>query len=346
MNPASTEQQASDSARIDGLMEAARTAVREAAAVISACRDRIAAISSFSKSDATPVTIADMVGQALVVRALRRLLPAQELVMVGEETSGPLKDDPTAVSLALELVRPTWPDATPDQLLAAIDAGKRDPSQSIAGGFWTLDPIDGTKGFLRTPDGHYCVALAFIAGKTPIAAAMACPTISRDPRDAFDTPGARGTLLSAGQGRGAWQEPLHDAVRERSTAATWSGGPVRIALSDDPNFAMLDRTLPVIRAAGLEPSIQRLDSQSKYALVARGQADLFMRLPRRKPGLNYIWDHAAGAVIAAESGCRVTDTTGRELDFSSAHALPNEGFLVAPTALHARLLQVLASKEW
>lgn len=335
-----------DASRIDGLVEAAREAVREAAGIIAAWRDRIAEIGSFSKSDATPVTIADMVGQAIVVRALRRLLPGEDFVMVGEESSGPLADDPSAITLALELVRPVWPDATSSTLLETIDAGRRTSAQSLARGFWTLDPIDGTKGFLRTPDGHYCVALAYIQGSSPIAAAMACPTISREARDTFDAPGPRGVLLSAGRNQHAWEEPIDVGERVRCHARQWSGNTVQTALSDDPNYAMLDRTLPVIRAAGLEPQILRLDSQSKYALVARGQADLFMRLPRRTPGLNYIWDHAAGALLAEESGCRVTDTTGRELDFSSGHALPNQGFLIAPTALHARMIQVLASKEW
>jgi 3'(2'), 5'-bisphosphate nucleotidase len=332
-----------DSAEVVRLMDAARDAVREAAMVIRACRDRIAAQGSFSKSDATPVTIADMTGQAIVNRALRRRLG--DVVMVGEETSGPLRDDPAAVGLALELVRAGWPDAKADELLDMIDAGRRQPGTSIASGFWTLDPIDGTKGFLRTPNGHYCVALAFVVGSTPVAGAMACPTISVSAKDPFDGPGARGTLISAGLGQGAFEEPIDGGARVPCRSAAWNGGEVRTALSDDPTYAMLDRALPVIRQAGAEPSIQRLDSQSKYALVARGQADLFMRLPRLKPGNNYIWDHAAGAIIASESGCKVTDTTGRELDFSSGYTLPNEGFLIATPPLHAKLLQVLATGQ-
>jgi 3'(2'), 5'-bisphosphate nucleotidase len=82
-----------------------------------------------------------------------------------------------------------------------------------------------------------------------------------------------------------------------------------------------------------------MDSQAKYALLARGAADVYLRLPSRKGYIERIWDHAAGALIASEAGCTITDIHGKPLDFSHGRGLElNAGILGAPPELHARLL--------
>ena len=45
-------------------------------------------------------------------------------------------------------------------------------------GFWTLDPVDGTKGFLRNQ--QYAIALAYIERGTPVVGVMGCPNLPRD----------------------------------------------------------------------------------------------------------------------------------------------------------------------
>lgn len=322
--------------------------MRAACLVVRAAREEIAGAGSFSKSDATPVTVADMAAQAVVARSLSASLGPIRLL--GEETSGPLRDPGAgeARRLAVRIVRAGWADADESAVLDAIDLGRFDPEDGGGRGFWTLDPIDGTKGYLRHPTGHYVTALAYIENGRPIVGVMACPTIARDPAAPFDADRG-GVLLSAAEGLGSSDTALDDGPARAMRTPRWEerpGAAVRAALSDDPTYALLDRTLPLFFEAGLQPEVLRLDSQAKYALAARGQADVFLRLPRRTSGLNYIWDHAAGAVIASESGCRVTDTKGRPLDFGRGKALPNEGFLVAPPGLHERLLGVLSRREW
>jgi len=90
----------------------------------------------------------------------------------------------------------------------------------------------------------------------------------------------------------------------------------------------------------------RLDGQTKYAIVARGQADLFLRVPARRSYVERIWDHAAGAIIATEAGCCVTDIRGEPFDFSRGRGLEaNVGVLVAPPALHGRALGALTQLD-
>ena len=60
----------------------------------------------------------------------------------------------------------------------------------------------------------------------------------------------------------------------------------------------------------------RIDSQCKYAVVARGEASIYLRLPRDTSYREKVWDHAAGALVLEEAGGRVSDLDGRPLDFS------------------------------
>src|SRR5947199_282404 len=83
----------------------------------------------------------------------------REWFLIGEETSAYLRNPEHGAQLAATLAaaQEVWGDADEDSLLAAIDLGAGDTDHA---GFWTLDPIDGTKGFLR---GHqYAVCLAYI----------------------------------------------------------------------------------------------------------------------------------------------------------------------------------------
>ncbi len=86
----------------------------------------------------------------------------------------------------------------------------------------------------------------------------------------------------------------------------------------------------------------RLDGQRKYAVVGRGHADIYLRLPKKSGYVERIWDHAAGALVAIEAGCGVTDVNGRELDFSKGRGLEaNRGIAVATPALHGRVLAAM-----
>jgi 3'(2'), 5'-bisphosphate nucleotidase len=82
----------------------------------------------------------------------------------------------------------------------------------------------------------------------------------------------------------------------------------------------------------------RLDSQAKYALVARGDASIYLRIPRGGYVEN-IWDHAAGALVVQEAGGVVTDVDGRTLDWTTGRRLTaNRGIIAAPATIHARVV--------
>jgi hypothetical protein len=63
----------------------------------------------------------------------------------------------------------------------------------------------------------------------------------------------------------------------------------------------------------------RMDGQGKYGLLARGDAECFLRLPR-EGYVDWVWDVAAGYLVLTEAGGEVTDVAGLPIDFSEIGA--------------------------
>ena len=86
----------------------------------------------------------------------------------------------------------------------------------------------------------------------------------------------------------------------------------------------------------------RIDSQCKYAAVARGDATIYLRLPTIKGYQEKIWDHAAGVAVIEEAGGVVTDVYGKKLDFSKGRTLSeNKGVIVSNGQFHDEVLVVV-----
>jgi 3'(2'), 5'-bisphosphate nucleotidase len=285
------------------------------------------------KDDRSPVTVADYSVQAVLSQMLVQAFPADFLV--AEETSAALRTPEGACTLAqvTSYVSRLLPDATPEAVCAWIDRGQGEPPPR----FWTCDPIDGTKGFLRR--GQYAVALALIeAGQVQIGV-LGCPQLN----DLIQPDAGSGALVIAVRGQGAWVTPLDtpgkltalavSACREASQARL-----VRSYAAEHTNIQLIDRLAVEI---GAEAPPLRVDSQVKFALVAAGQAELMLRvLPADKPAYREkIWDVAAGSRIVQEAGGCVTDLDGQMLDFSTGRILArNRGVLASNGLLHSAAL--------
>ena len=123
---------------------------------------------TLSKDDTSPVTKGDFGAQALIIQAIRKNFPADEIV--AEEEASPLRQNSSLRNEILTIVKATsltdaegeklvgGPLADESAMLDFIDAGNS--AGGPTGRIWALDPIDGTKGFLR--GGQYAVCLALI----------------------------------------------------------------------------------------------------------------------------------------------------------------------------------------
>ena len=287
------------------------------------------------KRDRSPVTVADFGSQALICRSISEAFPEDRIV--AEEDSRQLRS-PEAAQLAnsvLSRLRRLLPEITREKLFRWIDRGR---DSGGAGRFWCLDPIDGTKGFLR--GDQYAVSLALIEDGQVVLGALACPNFPLD----GSGEGPRGQIFFAVRGEGAFVQDLElrhppEPVRVREIAEP---AQARFCESVDASHSSHSDSRQISRLLGIQNPPVRLDSQAKYAVVASGIADIYLRLPTRKDYREKIWDHAAGHLIIREAGGHVTDITGAELDFSLGRELSrNRGVIATNGLLHDAVLNAV-----
>ena len=288
------------------------------------------------KQDKSPVTVADFGAQAVVTRILRGAFP--DLPLVGEEDAAALRD-PDNRELAEKVVAhvaEALPGAEFDEVLDLIDYGTYEGGG--AGSHWTLDPIDGTKGFLRMD--QYAVALALIEDGEVVLGVLGCPNM---PLDAGDPDAERGCLFVAVKGEGTYRRALSGGAEQR-VQVTGISDPSQANFCESVEAAHSSQSdsAQVASLLGITADPFRIDSQCKYGAVSRGDASIYLRLPTRKDYEEKIWDHAAGAIVVREAGGKVTDIRGQELDFSLGRTLKNNsGVIVTNGALHARVIEAV-----
>jgi 3'(2'), 5'-bisphosphate nucleotidase len=317
----------------------ARTAVRDAAQLCEAVRADQHSADAVKKPDNSPVTMADYGAQALICRALQQTLPHD--VIVGEEDARLLTSGPQAVLMPLIVayLRQQVPDADPDEVIAWIDRG----NGVATGRFWTLDPIDGTKGYVR--GDQYAIALALIEQGQVQLGAIACPALPFNPAVDGDN---LGVLFWAVRGGGAFQEPLVGGDVQRLRVSGRSPRTAQLIESVELDHGAPERQQALSRNIGMTRPPTQMDSLAKYGVIARGEADLYLRLTPDPDRRENIWDHAAGVLLLEEAGGKVTDDRGQPLDFGQgAKLLANHGIVASNGVLHplllAQLLQPTAS---
>jgi 3'(2'), 5'-bisphosphate nucleotidase len=324
----------------DDRLRIARETVGAASRAARAVQQDLASIRQITKDDRSPVTVADFAVQAIIALELRDKLG--ETHIVGEEDAEALRGTgQEAIRCALlDAVRRHRPGIDLDQVLDAIDLCNHDATSDC---YWTLDPVDGTKGFLRGQ--QYAIALALIERGTVTLGVMGCPNLPLDPGASLDDADARGCLYSAARGGGAREhEPtaLTAPGRPVHAARFAPGRRIRTCGSVEKAHSRQSDMQLILDRLGEVCAPVRLDSQCKYALVARGQADAYFRMPTGAAYVEKIWDHAAGSLIAAEAGAVVSDITGRPLDFSLGSTLSaNRGVICASAGLHERIIQAI-----
>tara|TARA_B100000809_G_scaffold220842_1_gene228770 strand:+ start:183 stop:1166 length:984 start_codon:yes stop_codon:yes gene_type:complete len=313
-------------------LRAAETAVRQA---IGLCQTVQASIDGgvLEKNDRSPVTIADFGSQALVCRSLAADFPNDPVV--GEEDAQTLRQPEQADFLdrITQQLAARGVDADPETICDWIDRGAADPCDR----FWTLDPIDGTKGFLR--GDQYAVALALIVDGQVEVAVLGCPGLG-SPEDG-------GLVFSAIRGSGTRVAPASDPADSRPVVASDCTDVTQARLCESVEAAHSShvRSKTIAQALGLETDPLKLDSQAKYATVADSGAEIYLKLPVDSDYVEKIWDHAAGSLVVSESGGTVSDTFGKPLDFSCGRTLSeNIGVVVSNGPLHEQVVAaVMAS---
>eukprot|EP00752_Nemacystus_decipiens_P015242 g13575.t1 len=300
-------------------------AVRDAAKVCRKVQAALVTAETLEKKDKSPVTVADFASQAVVCKALADAFGDDRVV--GEEGASDLRgEENTAlrnqvVSHTAEVVGGS---ASEDAVLEWIDRGGYDPAKEGAQKrYWTLDPIDGTKGFLRGQ--QYAIALALIEDGRVVLGALGCPNLEY-------TDGSLGCLFTAIRGQGSQLLPI-DGEGVEGTPVTvdevMAAADAKFCESVESGHSNQGDSANIATILGITAEPYRIDSQCKYAAVSRGDASIYLRLPTRADYQEKIWDHGAGSIVVEEAGGTVTDVTGTPLDFSLGRTLANNRGIIA-----------------
>lgn len=290
---------------------------------------------AIQKVDRSPVTVADFGSQALICKAIGDAFSDDPIV--AEESAQALRENPTLLERVTSYVNCFAKETVSAETVCAwIDRGSGEVGQR----FWTLDPIDGTKGFLRRD--QYVIALAYIVDGVVRLGVLGCPNLPYLLKDA-DTE-QRGCLFVAAYGEGT---QLYTNTGDFLEQVHVSEEVHCFAESVESTHGDSDAHSKIAEALGITESPVRMDSQAKYGIVSRGEASLYIRLPNPAyPDYREcIWDHAAGMIVVQEAGGTVTDANGAPLNFLTGKRMhENRGIVATNGKLHQRVLKALVSK--
>jgi len=314
--------------------------------------------STITKTDKSPVTIGDFSAQAIIINAIKSHFPNDEII--GEEDSGDLKENKSLAEQILKALKDNdlefnkYPNDTKlgdsfesiEQISKIIDQGNSEGGSK--GRFWALDPIDGTKGFLR--GDQYAVCLALIEDGVVKLGVIGCPNLP----DSFENPSYKGGLFTAIKGQGSYYSKLYDSKIEQDLTINSekismknnlkSTSEIKVCEGVEKGHSSHDDQLKIKQFIGIPvDQTLNLDSQVKYCALSKGLAELYLRLPVSSSYQEKIWDHAAGNILITESGGVVTDMSGNQLDFGKGRILYSSGVIASSKQFHDKVIEAITA---
>lgn len=269
-----------------------------------------------------------------------------------------LREDPSLCEKVYQLIQtlPLLADAegmgvdvplTEEQMTATIDLGKTTGPQGQRRR-WILDPIDGTRTYMRGQQYAVCLSLV-IDGQQQIGV-LGCPNLKVEQTESkrvevretlVDHELMGGYFFSAIRGHGAYYSrmnspypttPLHPQDHNTQAAAQPpTPNQLRILFTDSGASPHTTQSMhsQVFQRFGHARALDIWSMQLKYIVLSLGAADAMIRLP---PDPNYhasVWDHAGGQLIFQESGGKLTDARARVFEIGLGRTLEQNWGVIA-----------------
>jgi len=257
-------------------------------------------------------------------------------VIVAEEDSEILLGKPELQNRVVDYTAGNSPVASAGDLIANLNRAQNSPPSPER--YWLVDPIDGTRGFLR--GDHYAVALALILEGKVSLAVLGCPTFADLGNEAT---GEKGRLFHAVTGKGSFARPYPEGG-DRAIAVDDVVNRSEAVLCESVESAHVSHGFhhKIALKLGVTAPPFRIDSQCKYAAVASGSASVYLRRSSVKGYREKTWDHAPGNLIVSEAGGRVTDFQGQCLDFTGGSTLHDgKGIVATSGAIHDTVIEAI-----
>ncbi len=235
-----------------------------------------------TKDDDSPVTAADREANALIVGALGAAFPGDAIL------SEELPDDGSRIG------RPR---------------------------VWMVDPLDGTKDFIRGREG-FAVMIGLLAGAAPVLGVVYQPIGDK--------------LYFATRGGGAFLQRGGDAPAPIAVSTVREPSQIRMVASKSHRTETIDR----VRAElGISDELNVGSVGLKLGLIAEGLRDLYVN----PAGHSKLWDACGPEAILVEAGGRLTDLRGEALDYRGRELGNTRGLIASNGVLHDEVVRRLAS---
>ncbi len=225
------------------------------------------------KADDSPVTKADLAAHAIMAPALPGIV---DVPVLSEEGALPGFD-----------VRSSWQR------------------------YWIIDPLDGTKEFIKR-NGEFTVNIALIEKGVPVLGVVHVPVL--------------GITYAGIRGVGAWkyEQGIEKAIRVRTVASQLDQAkPVEVVASRSHGAEAVVALMDKIEAQLGPVDTKNMGSSLKLCLVAEGAADLYPRL-----ALTSEWDTAAAQAVVEAAGGEVVDLDFNLLRYNTKDNILNPFFYV------------------
>jgi 3'(2'), 5'-bisphosphate nucleotidase len=226
---------------------------------------------------------------------------SRPIVVVDKPDGSPVTEaDARAETIILEHLRPTGIPVLAEESVAA----GRIPELGTR--FFVVDPLDGTKEFLKR-NGEFTVNIALVEAGRPVMGVVLAP--------------ATGEVF-AGSADGAFMWRLKNrSLSGKHAIHVDLGGPLRIVASRSHGHRAL---AAICDAMKVERDVS-VGSSLKFCLLARGEAQLYPRLTPTSE-----WDTAAGQAVLEAAGGVVIKLDGKPLSYGrKADAFLNPFFVAA-----------------
>jgi 3'(2'), 5'-bisphosphate nucleotidase len=258
------------------LAEIEDLAVKSGAAVMDVYERK--SIKKSFKKDSSPLTIADEISNKIITDALSRSFP--DIPFLSEESKS------------------NFFCPNDDSL------------------FWLIDPLDGTKEFIKK-NGEFTINIALIKSGKPILGVVYAPAMKSN--------------YSAASGFGAFKTDSNGSRSPIKVGKSYQGSDYTVLVSRSHRNSISDVLSKLYKYQLLE-----IGSSLKFCLIAEGNADIYIR-----SGSTCFWDTAASQCILEEAGGCIYDFNGYSLEYSQLDTLINPSFIASAKDIKKYVLSLL-----
>lgn len=305
------------------------------------------------KEDLSPVTVADFAIQALLTATIKDAFSGDRVV--GEEDAGDLRSNSALMERVWGLLSRMSEDndglcklpSSQEEMCDLIDeCGATNPRGQ--GRTWVFDPIDGTKTYVRGE--LYAINCGLLVDGKQMLGVVGCPNLSINidtpiRNEDFD-PEGEGCIAFAVKGYGAYIRPMKG---DPESVEPWKLPPQK---HSDIRFVTCARMADSCLDGVHEEVANRLDAPYpgcdllpwviRWVALAMGLGNTTVWVYKRLDRYAKVWDHTGAMLLFEETGGKITDVHGKDIDLAASRKMiANYGFVAAPKEVHEKVLGVV-----